>query len=143
MPSHVRRIDTPQKNRISTSNFTPAQSGQRIFVHKGSANDTGWCSVLVPSPFPCGLNASGWMSVGKIPALICLQKRLPLTEFIGPAHLTSEVLDVYDGRRIENQNSNSFLFQVARMAELADALASGASSRKGVEVRVLFRAPIS
>src|SRR5256885_2875525 len=27
------------------------------------------------------------------------------------------------------------------MAELADALASGASSRKGVEVRVLFRAP--
>src|SRR5882762_6845365 len=31
----------------------------------------------------------------------------------------------------------------ARMAELADALASGASSRKGVEVRVLFRAPIS
>ena len=29
----------------------------------------------------------------------------------------------------------------ARMAELADALASGASSRKGVEVRVLFRAP--
>jgi hypothetical protein len=31
----------------------------------------------------------------------------------------------------------------ARMAELADALASGASSRKGVEVRVLFRAPTS
>src|SRR5882724_9724097 len=31
----------------------------------------------------------------------------------------------------------------ARMAELADALASGASSLTGVEVRVLFRAPIS
>ncbi len=31
----------------------------------------------------------------------------------------------------------------ARMAELADALASGASDRKVVEVRVLFRAPIS
>jgi hypothetical protein len=30
----------------------------------------------------------------------------------------------------------------ARMAELADALRSGRSSRKGVEVRVLFRAPI-
>src|SRR5882724_4594002 len=30
----------------------------------------------------------------------------------------------------------------ARMAELADALASGASSLTGVEVRVLFRAPI-
>jgi len=29
----------------------------------------------------------------------------------------------------------------ARMAELADALGSGPSSRKGVEVRVLFRAP--
>jgi|HubBroStandDraft_3_1064219.scaffolds.fasta_scaffold166100_2 hypothetical protein len=29
----------------------------------------------------------------------------------------------------------------ARVAELADALASGASSRKGVEVRVLSRAP--
>src|SRR5882762_5325618 len=29
----------------------------------------------------------------------------------------------------------------ARMAELADALASGASSLTGVEVRVLFRAP--
>jgi predicted membrane protein len=29
----------------------------------------------------------------------------------------------------------------ARMAELADALRSGRSSRKGVEVRVLFRAP--
>ncbi len=27
------------------------------------------------------------------------------------------------------------------MAELVDALASGASARKGVEVRVLFRAP--
>jgi hypothetical protein len=31
----------------------------------------------------------------------------------------------------------------ARMAELADALGSGPSSRKGVEVRVLFRAPNS
>jgi hypothetical protein len=31
----------------------------------------------------------------------------------------------------------------ARMAELADALRSGRSSRKGVEVRVLFRAPSS
>jgi hypothetical protein len=30
----------------------------------------------------------------------------------------------------------------ARMAELADALRSGRSSRKGVEVRALFRAPI-
>jgi hypothetical protein len=30
---------------------------------------------------------------------------------------------------------------MARVAELADALASGASSRKGVEVRVLSRAP--
>ena len=29
----------------------------------------------------------------------------------------------------------------AQMAELVDALASGASSRKGVEVRVLFWAP--
>ena len=29
----------------------------------------------------------------------------------------------------------------ARMAELADALGSGPSPRKGVEVRVLFRAP--
>ena len=29
------------------------------------------------------------------------------------------------------------------MAELADALASGASSRKGVEVRVLSRAPLT
>jgi hypothetical protein len=34
-------------------------------------------------------------------------------------------------------------FISARMAELADALRSGRSSRKGVEVRVLFRAPIS
>ena len=31
--------------------------------------------------------------------------------------------------------------QCAQMAELVDALASGASSRKGVEVRVLFWAP--
>jgi hypothetical protein len=30
----------------------------------------------------------------------------------------------------------------ARMVELVDALASGASDRKVVEVRVLFRAPI-
>jgi hypothetical protein len=31
----------------------------------------------------------------------------------------------------------------ARMAELADAPGSGPGSRKGVEVRVLFRAPVS
>jgi hypothetical protein len=30
----------------------------------------------------------------------------------------------------------------ARMAELVDAPASGAGARKGVEVRVLFRAPV-
>lgn len=31
--------------------------------------------------------------------------------------------------------------KIAQMAELVDALASGASTRKGVEVRVLFWAP--
>ena len=34
------------------------------------------------------------------------------------------------------------LFQRAQMAELVDALASGASVRMDVEVRVLFWAPI-
>jgi hypothetical protein len=39
-------------------------------------------------------------------------------------------------------NKNASLYRIrARMAELADALRSGRSSRKGVEVRVLFRAP--
>ena len=33
--------------------------------------------------------------------------------------------------------------RIARVAELADALASGASSRKGVEVRVLSWAPFN
>ena len=32
-------------------------------------------------------------------------------------------------------------YEDARMAELVDALDSGSSSRKAVEVRVLFRAP--
>jgi hypothetical protein len=42
----------------------------------------------------------------------------------------------------EGHNENAWQSSTcARMAELADALASGASSRKGVEVRVLFRAP--
>jgi hypothetical protein len=36
-----------------------------------------------------------------------------------------------------------FYLTRARVAELADALASGASDRKVVEVRVLSRAPIS
>src|SRR5580704_14575335 len=35
-----------------------------------------------------------------------------------------------------------FAARIAQVAELADALASGASSRKGVEVRVLSWAPI-
>jgi hypothetical protein len=34
-----------------------------------------------------------------------------------------------------------FAARIAQVAELADALASGASSRKGVEVRVLSWAP--
>lgn len=33
--------------------------------------------------------------------------------------------------------------KVARMAELADALALGASSREAVQVQVLFRAPLA
>ena len=36
---------------------------------------------------------------------------------------------------------NVIMWGEARVAELADALALGASSRKGVEVRVLSRAP--
>ena len=45
-----------------------------------------------------------------------------------------------DKPRYEPQNCVC-LCSCARMAELADALASGASGRKVVEVRVLFRAP--
>src|SRR5580704_10522135 len=45
-----------------------------------------------------------------------------------------------DKARHEPQNCVC-LCSCARMAELADALASGASGRKVVEVRVLFRAP--
>ena len=37
--------------------------------------------------------------------------------------------------------SKSFKFLYADVAELADALASGASPRKGVEVQVLLSAP--
>ena len=39
------------------------------------------------------------------------------------------------------KSSDMILSDCARMAELADALGSGPSPRKGVEVRVLFRAP--
>jgi hypothetical protein len=40
-----------------------------------------------------------------------------------------------------NMESPRFAARIAQVAELADALASGASSRKGVEVRVLSWAP--
>src|SRR5580658_5022565 len=48
------------------------------------------------------------------------------------------------GARVNMEGPRSFVLphtSKARVAELADALASGASSRKGVEVRVLSRAP--
>ena len=35
---------------------------------------------------------------------------------------------------------SNFVFLIARMAELVDALGSGSSIRKGVQVRLLFRA---
>ena len=48
-----------------------------------------------------------------------------------------------DKEGVTAQNKYRFVFLgCARMAELADALASGASGLTVVEVRVLFRAPI-
>ncbi len=35
---------------------------------------------------------------------------------------------------------SNFVFLIARVAELVDALGSGSSIRKGVQVRLLFRA---
>src|SRR5882762_6207391 len=58
----------------------------------------------------------------------------------GRGRLPARVDKAYCGGHNKKASQSS---TCARMAELADALASGASSRKGVEVRVLFRAPIS
>ena len=56
-----------------------------------------------------------------------------------PSFLPMQGQDHLDSSRL-NSSKNIDLKSLAEMAELADALDSGSSARKGVEVRVLFSA---